>query len=84
MKMMDEDDIPAFVDAVLATGCDIVAIGDNAYTLGDADLPEPRCDEVQDELEAITQKFGERNHLKDEIISYLHSIGRIYRQDTSH
>jgi hypothetical protein len=84
MKLMSEDDVPDFVEAVAATGCDITAIGDHSYTLGDADLPEPKCDEVQVELESITRRFGDRDHLKYEIIAYLHSVGRSYREETRH
>jgi hypothetical protein len=81
---MTEDDIPAFVEAIAETGCDITAVGDHSYIIGDADLPEPKCYEVQDELEEITQRYGDRDHLKDEIIFYLHSIGRSYREETRH
>jgi hypothetical protein len=84
MKMMDEDDIPDFVEAVAATGCDITAVGEHSYIIGDADLPYAECYAVQDELDAIAAKFGERDHLKYEIISYLHSIGRSYIEETLH
>lgn len=80
MNTMDKDDIPAFVDAVVATGCDITAVGYHSYTIGDLNLPEPICYEVQDALDAIAAKFGDRDHLKDEIIFYLHAVGRTYRE----
>jgi hypothetical protein len=84
MKIMVEDDIPTFVEAVIATGCDITAIGDHLYTIGDADLPEPERFKMQLELEDIGVRFGERDHLKAEIITYLHSIGRSYNLVTIH
>jgi hypothetical protein len=84
MKLMTEADIPAFVEAVAATGCDITAIRDHSYTIGDVDLPEPKCDEVQADLDAITRRFGDRDHLKEEIIVYLHSVGRSYREEMRH
>jgi hypothetical protein len=84
MKIMVEDDIPTFVEAVIATGCDITAIGDHSYTIGDADLPEPERFKMQLELEDIGVRFGERDHLKAEIITYLHSIGRSYNLVTIH
>lgn len=78
MMIMREEDIPAFVEAVISTGCNITAIGDEYYTIGDLDLPEPLCYEVQEELSKITQTFGARDHLRLEIVAYLHSIGRSY------
>jgi hypothetical protein len=84
MKVMFEEDIPKFVEAVIATGCGITAIGQYSYTIDDADFPEPKCSQVQQELEDISERFGERDHVKAEIVSYLHSIGRSYPLDTKH
>lgn len=81
MMIMREEDIPAFVEAVISTGCNITAIGDENYTIGDLDLPEPLCYEVQEELSKITQTFGARDHLRLEIVAYLHSVGRSFSSD---
>lgn len=35
MKMMREDQIPDFVREIAATGCDIRAVGDDAYVIAD-------------------------------------------------
>lgn len=78
MKTMSKRDIPAFVEAIASTGCDITAVGDEFYTIGDLDLPEPKCFDIQTELEVITETFGKRDHLRTEIVAYLHSIGRSY------
>lgn len=34
-RLMLKSEIPAFVDAVIKTGCDICAIGHDCYVLGD-------------------------------------------------
>ncbi|WP_246501531.1 hypothetical protein [Mesorhizobium caraganae] len=39
MKRMPEKDIPAFVQEVAATGCDICAVGPGYYVMGDANVP---------------------------------------------
>lgn len=79
--MMKKEDIPAFVEAVASTGCDITAIGEEFYTIGDVDIPEPLCFEVQRELTQISKRFGQRDHLRREIVAYLHSIGRSYKPE---
>ncbi len=84
MKLMEESDIPAFVQAVVATGCNITAVGDNHYLLGDADLPEPQREDVQPLLKKISEDFGHRDHLRAKIVSYLHSIGRSYPPPQKH
>ncbi len=84
MKRMRKEDIPAYVEAKAATGCDITAIGDEYYIIGDADLPKPRCFDVQPELAEISEEFGECDHLRREIIAYLHLIGRSYVPDDAH
>lgn len=76
---MDVNDIPAFVKDVIETGCNITAVGDRSWLCGDADLPEAESLALQPRLEAINQRYGERTHLKAEIIAYLISIGRVYR-----
>ena len=76
---MDVKDIPAFVKDVIETGCNITAVGDRSWLFGDADLPEAESFALQPQLEAINQRYGERTHLKAEIIAYLTSIGRVYR-----
>ena len=45
-RKMTADQIPAFVQEVLATGCPIRAVGDDVYAIADAHLP----DEVYERL----------------------------------
>ncbi len=72
MKVMREEDIPDFINAVVSIGCNITAIGEEYYTIGDLDLPEPLCFEVQGELAKGVETFGSRDHLRMEIVAYLH------------
>ncbi len=37
-KLMKASDIPAFVEEVIKTGCNICAVGHDKYLVGDADL----------------------------------------------
>ncbi len=37
---MAEDQIPAFVEELLATGCPVYAIGREAYVIADFEVPE--------------------------------------------
>ncbi|MFN7025202.1 MAG: hypothetical protein ACK4QP_11900 [Pseudorhizobium sp.] len=40
MNKMREEQIPDFVKEVVATGCDMCAVGGEHYLIGDADLSE--------------------------------------------
>ncbi|NGO52079.1 hypothetical protein G6N73_12940 [Mesorhizobium camelthorni] len=71
-----EADIPAFVQAVIGTGCDICAVGHVGYILGDVDLTPRDREATEPRLQEIDEMFGERDHLKPEIIAYLRSICR--------
>lgn len=84
MKLMREEQIPDFVADVIGIGCNITAIGDKFYVIGDADLPEPQRTEVQPVLHELTQRYGSRDHLSPQIVQYLHSIGRSYPPTTKH
>lgn len=75
---MSSDQIPEFVEAVLATGCDICAVAQNGYVIGDSDFPPEIRDSVRGELRRIVGNFGERDHLLHEIADYLQSIGRVF------
>ncbi|EKF60552.1 hypothetical protein QWE_05783 [Agrobacterium albertimagni AOL15] len=82
MKQMNPDDIPAFIDEVMATGCRPIAVA-NGWIVGDADLPEPACSNVQPVLRQIRMKYGERDHLVEEIAAHLRSIGQSYSMPSS-
>lgn len=76
MKRMREKDIPAFVQEVAATGCNICAIGPAHYFLGDADVPRGKRRGLYKKLKDIDARFGSRDHLRNKIASHLRSIGR--------
>jgi len=78
MHRMNSEDIPAFVEEVAATGCDITGIAGVGYLIGDADLPDDQFEEVMPKLSEITERYGKRDHLLEEITDYLVSIGRSY------
>ncbi|NSY17285.1 hypothetical protein G6K99_08015 [Neorhizobium sp. AL 9.2.2] len=75
---MNPEEIPAFVNDVVATGCNITGIAGVGYIIGDADLPHDRLEEVRPKLSQITEAYGTRDHLLEEITEYLVSIGRSY------
>lgn len=77
MKLMNPEDIPAFVQEVAATGCNITAVA-SGYTIGDADLSEEDYETAPPELQRILEAYGSRHHLLGEINTYLTSIGRCY------
>nr|CAD6614876.1 hypothetical protein RKHAN_02742 [Rhizobium sp. Khangiran2] len=81
---MTEDDIPEFVNEVLATGCEIVAIGDDGYVIADCHLPEEVYQAMEPALAQIADKYFARGHLKSQIVEYLRSIGRIYPPSEPH
>jgi hypothetical protein len=78
MHKMRPEDIPAFVEEVAATGCNITAIAGVGYLIGDADLPDEEFEEVMPKLSEITERYGKRDHLLEEITEYLVSIGRSF------
>jgi len=78
MRHMKSEDIPAFVEEVAATGCNITGIAGVGYIIGDADLPDNQLEEVMPKLSKITNAYGKRDHLLEEITEYLVSIGRSY------
>lgn len=78
---MTEDQIPEFVDAILSTGSPMVAVGENHYVLGEVDVPEADLERVSREVHKISLRFGERDHLRKEIIAYLYSIGRFFEHE---
>lgn len=78
---MTKEQIADFIHEVVAAGCDPVAVGDDCWLVGDADLPPDECLAIQPTLDEIGRRYGDRDHLHFEIIDYLHSIGRVYVAD---
>jgi hypothetical protein len=84
-RLMQPDEIAGFVDAVIETGCDICAVGHDSYVIGDVDLPPAQYEAVAPTLQAIDEKFGDRDFLKFEIIAHLRTLGRyVDSADISH
>lgn len=82
MRMMIENQIPAFVEEVASTGCDIVALmGGSGFLFGDADLSAEDYESVEPQILAICAKYGRWDHLTMEISQYLVSIGRFYPRE---
>lgn len=75
---MTENQVPEFVDAIIATGCPITAVGHEIYVFAEIDLPDEDIDRVVQEIHAICERYGERDHLRLEITAYLRSLGRFY------
>ncbi|QDG94596.1 dihydroxy-acid dehydratase (plasmid) [Rhizobium sp. NIBRBAC000502774] len=73
---MTEDQVPEFVDAIIATGCPICAVGHELYVFAEIDLPPEDIDRVSAEVHNICTAYGERDHLRREIAAYLRSLGR--------
>lgn len=71
-KVMQPEEIPAFVSDVIKAGCDIYAIGYDGYVIGDIE----EMDAARDELVRINKVYGDRDFLRLEIVAYLRSLGR--------
>lgn len=71
-RKMKPSEIPNFVSEMIAAGCEITAIGHDKYVLGDIEEQH----RARDKLDRITEKYGDRDPLRLQIIAYLWSIGR--------
>ncbi len=63
------------VEALLAAGCDMWAVGDGYYVGEPAGTPDACI------VQNILKQFGPRRHLTREISAYLRSIGRDIETD---
>ncbi|KQZ56249.1 hypothetical protein ASD54_25235 [Rhizobium sp. Root149] len=73
---MTKDDIPAFIEDILATGCPVTAVGHDSYVFGEIDVPEDDIERVSAEVHAVCQRYGGRDHLLLDIVAHLRSLGR--------
>ncbi|BCH12054.1 hypothetical protein MesoLj131c_63120 [Mesorhizobium sp. 131-3-5] len=71
-RLMKASEIPAFVDRVIKAGCDICAIGNRVYVLGDVE----EMAAAADDLARIGEEFGDRDFLLPEIVAHLKTLGR--------
>ncbi|TBA63923.1 hypothetical protein [Rhizobium ruizarguesonis] len=72
---MTEQEAKKFVIAVIEAGSDIAAIGQIGYVL--AEPVDPTDDEAWHRIGRVAEAFGDVSHLKEDIIAYLHQIGRV-------
>jgi hypothetical protein len=74
---MTKDEVEAFVAAMIEAGSNIQAIGTVGYVV--AEPVDPTDKEAYRRIELVSKAFGERGHLKYEIVAYLTKIGRVVR-----
>ena len=79
MPRMTADQIPEFIEALVALGCNVQALDSEYYVIGDADLPEALIPKLRGPLEAVFARYQDREPLRLEIVAYLHSIGRVFQ-----
>lgn len=69
---MKKEDIPQFIDDLTAVGAPVCAVGRERYIIGDSDIPEEQRPAVWD----VCDRYETRDHLVQDIVAYLRSIGR--------
>lgn len=82
-RVMKSDEIPDYVAEMIAAGCDICAVGHFTYVTGDMNPSEA----ARNKVERIGEKYGDRDPIRQEIATYLWSIGRyveVASEDTRH
>ncbi|CAN7623353.1 hypothetical protein [Neorhizobium sp. LjRoot104] len=72
---MTKDEIEAFVTAMIEAGSNVQVVGTIGYVV--AEPVDPTDREAYGRIALVSSAFGERDHLKDEIIAYLHEVGRL-------
>jgi hypothetical protein len=73
MKMkMEQHQIPGFVADIVAAGGNIFAIGDAHYCIVENDQDSA---DVKQKVNSVLKRFGDRNHLRSEIVQYLQVRG---------
>jgi hypothetical protein len=76
---MRVSEIPAFIDDVVEAGCDICAVGDDKYVLGEFEEQEAAADK----LRRLDERYGNRDFLKLEIVAHLRTLGRYLDPDSA-
>ncbi|CAN7282135.1 hypothetical protein [Neorhizobium tomejilense] len=72
---MTKEEIKTFVATMIEAGSNVQAIGTTGYVVVEPADPTDR--EAYRRIELVSSAFGERDHLKGEIIAYLHELGRV-------
>lgn len=73
---MRRSEIPRFVSEVIAAGAPICAVGHDVYLVCETEVPDADIRRVAEEVQAICNNFGPRDHLRLEIVWHLRSLGR--------
>jgi hypothetical protein len=73
---MRRSDIAGFVSEVIAAGAPICAVGRDVYVICETEVPDGDVRRVAEEVQAICDKYGPRDHLRLEIVWHLRSLGR--------
>lgn len=72
---MSEQEAKKFVIAMIEAGSNIQAIGWIGYVI--VEPVDPDDEEAWHRISRVADAFGDVTHLKDDIIAYLHKIGRV-------
>lgn len=78
---MRKSQIPDFIEEIIATGCPMTAAGYDMYVFAEIDAPEEDVDRISEEVQAICDRYGAREHLLLEIVAHLRSLGHYYDLD---
>lgn len=69
------EEIPAFVEELLSTGCPVYAIGREAYVIAEFEVPEKLRGAISENVNEICERYGKRDHLLLHIAHHLRTIG---------
>ncbi|WP_208246226.1 hypothetical protein WGT02_32850 (plasmid) [Rhizobium sp. T1470] len=72
---MTEEKAKKFVIAMIEAGSDIAAVGRIGYVT--VEPVDPTDDEAWHRIDRVAATFGDVSHLQDDIIAYLHRLGRV-------
>jgi S-adenosylmethionine:tRNA-ribosyltransferase-isomerase (queuine synthetase) len=75
---MEWHQIPQFVADIIAAGGNIFAVGTAHYCIVEDDQ---NSDEVTQNVNSALKRFGDRNHLRLEIVQYLQDRGLSFELD---
>ncbi|MBY5321494.1 hypothetical protein HFN11_14555 [Rhizobium leguminosarum] len=72
---MSEQEAKKFVIAMIEAGSNIAAIGRIGYVT--VEPVDPTDEEAWHRIGRVAEAFGDVSHLRQDIIAYLHKIGRV-------
>lgn len=77
LATMQETQIPALIEALVKLGFRVAAVGDSHFVIDDSVLPQWNRLGAKREFARLKAQFGNYDHLRLEIVSYLKASGRI-------